>query len=345
LGEEFARPWEGGNVSGDAIKRVMSIMIMDRILGTGQRFEYREILERANNIQTYEQTPKWERDAFFGGKPDVDFYEANTVQLNGLLADFLTNGNEFFRTFDQGRTNDFTEKVKVVGINLTSGDDQALKSASHTWAVPYALQMYFSAKISRQKLEAQKEEGSVAAQYPQFGGYKTFDCVILHMERKKSKNGRDYIVVQAATEENGTKYGIQWFLWDWSGDLFEGKRITVSGIYSKYTSKSSLFTTLDNVQMTDGADTPEEKAQAQTNKIDVGQRLKNEQVKVKKVFDRSIIVTTSGGYDFYIYTKDFNTGKPKYPINFVEGMTLTVDGTMQVSNNGKPYLNRCKIGA
>jgi hypothetical protein len=348
LGEEFARPWEGGNVPGDDIKRIMSIMIEDRILGTNRKFDYREILDRADRIRAYETVPKWAWPSDGQGNSsasDGEFYMTNTVQLNAFLADFLTNGGEFFRTFDQGRTSEFLEKVKVIGINLTSGDDQALKSSSHRWAVPYALQIYFSAKISRQKMEAQREEGAVAEQYPQFNGYKAFDCVILHMEKKQSRNGREYMVVQAATEENGAKYGIQWFLWDWSSDLFEGKRLTVSGTYSKYNSKNSLFTTLDNVKMTDGADTPEERAQAQTSSVEIGQRLKGEQVKVKKVFDRSIVVTTNGGYDFYIYTKDFNTGMPKYPINFVEGMVLTVDGTMQVSNNGKPYLNRCKISA
>jgi hypothetical protein len=79
--------------------------------------------------------------------------------------------------------------------------------------------------------------------------------------------------------------------------------------------------------------------------LDIGDRLRNEKVLVSKVFDKCIVVTTSSGFEFFIYTKDFKTGAPKYPINFQEGMTLTVDGTMQISGNGKPYLNRCKIMA
>ena len=197
-------------------------------------------------------------------------------------------------------------------------------------------------------MEAQKDDTGIAGPYPEFSGYKVFDCTIAHTEPKTSKNGRSYLVVQAVTEENGTKYGIQWFLWDWSGsDVFEGKNLTVSGLYSKYNSKSSSFTTLDNVKIVGngGLDTPEGEERGGKQDINIGERLRGEKVMVKRVYDKSIIVTTSGGFDFYIYTKDFNTGAPKFPIKFVEGMTLTVDGTMQLSGNGKPYLNRCKIMA
>ena len=346
LGEDFGGMFEGYNVPGDEIKQVMAVMIKDKILGERVKFDYKSVLYRAERIQYLLGVDKESRWMYkHDDTSDVDFYENNLVPLNSLLTDFLTNGGEFFRSIDTGRASDFVERVKAFGINVTSGDEKALKVASN-WALPYALQMYFSTKMSRQKMEAQKDDAGIAGPYPAFDGYKVFDCTIAHTEEKTSKNGRSYLVVQAVTEENGSKYGIQWFLWEWDGnDVLEGKKLAVSGLYSKYNSKSSSFATLDNVKVSGGGNEvgPENIGQDQKQQINVGERLRGEQVIVKKVYDKSIIVTTSGGFDFYIYTKDFNTGAPKYPINFTQGMTLTVDGTMQISNNGKPYLNRCKI--
>ena len=134
-----------------------------------------------------------------------------------------------------------------------------------------------------------------------------------------------------------------WFLWNLEGGLYIGKELTVSGLYSRYTSRDSMFTTLDKVKISSAAENTD--GPEQRRNINVGERLKGEKVVVKRVYDKSIVVTTSGGFDFLIYTKDFNTGAPKFPIDFEEGMTLIVDGTMQISGNGKPYLNRCKIMA
>ena len=203
--------------------------------------------------------------------------------------------------------------------------------------------MYFAAKASGVRMSAEKDNFGDIQQYPEFSGYKTFNCKVCNIEEKKSKNGSNYLAVQAITEENGAKYGIMWFLWHMEEGLYIGKKLTVSGLYSRYTSRGSLFATLDKVQMSDASEPGNETSQKK--EVNVGERLRGERVTVKKVFEKSIVVTTSGGFDFLIYTKDFNTGAPKYPIDFEEGMTLTVDGTMQISGNGKPYLNRCKIMA
>lgn len=345
LGECFDGPTQGDNVPGEKIRQVMAIMIKDGILGEKKKFDYKSILDRAGNLgNTIEYREKYGEESLYGYDwqvtlEDLRFYDKNFIQLNAFLSDFLTNGNEFFRSIDSSRANDFVEKVKVVGINMTSGDDHALRGTPG-WAVPYALQMYFTAKITRKSLEAEKDN-SIAGKYPQFSGYKTFNCVVSHIDRKTSRNGSNYLVVQAVTEENGVRYGIQWFMWNFDSDFVEGKRLTVGGIYSKYNSNASNYTTLDNVKVVD--DTNVQAGGGNDQEIQVGDRLKGEKVVVKKVYEKTILVTTSGGYDFYIYTMDYKSGFPKYPIRFTEGMTLTVDGTMQISNNGKPFLNRCKI--
>jgi hypothetical protein len=330
LGEDFANPFEGDNLSINELRYIISVMMMDGVLENKGKFMYKDILDRANGIKYNKESN------------EAMFYKAHLFETTRYLTDFTRNANEFFRNLDSGRLNDFTEKVKVAGINLTSGDDKAFaRGVLSNWAVPYAIQMYFCAKASGKRMEAEKDSFGDVQQYPMFNGYKTFNCRICNIEEKTSKSGSHYLAVQAITDENGTKYGLMWFLWHMEDGLYVGKEVTVSGIYSKYTSRGSMFATLDKVQMSDAAEQNTEAPQR--NKIDVGERLRGEKVTVSKVYEKSIVVTTSGGFDFLIYTKDFNTGAPKFPINFQEGMTLTVDGTMQISGNGKPYLNRCKI--
>lgn len=332
LGEEFAQPFEGDNLSVNEIRYIISAMMMEGILDKKEKFDYRIVLGIAARMKHDKESD------------EAAFYRDKLFDVTRRLNNFLKNGNEFFRSLDSGRMSEFMEKVKVAGINLTSGDDKAFSaSALKNWAVPYAIQMYFSAKASNARMVADKENFGEIQQYPEFNGYKTFNCIICNIGEKESRNGSKYTVVQAITEENGTKYGIMWFLWNLEGGLYIGKELTVSGLYSRYTSRDSMFTTLDKVKISSAAENTD--GPEQRKNINVGERLRGEKVVVKRVYDKSIVVTTSGGFDFLIYTKDFNTGAPKFPIDFEEGMTLTVDGTMQISGNGKPYLNRCKIMA
>lgn len=332
LGEDFARPFEGDNLSINEIRYIISAMMMEGILDKKEKFDYRIVLGIADRMKNNKESE------------EAAFYRDKLFDVTRRLNNFLKNGNEFFRNLDSGRMSEFMEKVKVAGINLTSGDDKAFSaSALKNWAVPYALQMYFSAKASNARMVADKENFGEVQQYPAFQGYKTFNCKICNIGEKMSRSGSKYLVVQAVTEENGTRYGLMWFLWNMQEGLYVGKELSVTGLYSKYTSRDSMFTTLDNVKISDSMESGENPEQKKD--INVGERLRGEKVLVKRVYDKSIVVTTSGGFDFLIYTKDFNSGAPKYPIDFEEGMTLTVDGTMQVSGNGKPYLNRCKITA
>ena len=331
LGEDFARPFEGDNLSVNEIRYIISVMMMTGVLDKKAKISYKDVQHTASRIGSDKEC-----DA-------AKYYRNNIFDITERLNDFLKHGNEFFRNLGDAGMSDFTEKIKAAGINLTSGDEKAFGAhALSNWAVPYALQMYFAAKASGVRMEAEKESFGDIQQYPPFSGYKTFNCKICNIEEKKSKNGTPYLAVQAVTEENGTRYGIMWFLWRMESDIHVGQEVAVSGLYSNYTSRSSMFATLDKVQIREAS---AENDETQKKDISVGERLKGETVTVKKVFDKSIVVTTSGGFDFLIYTKDFNTGAPKFPINFEEGMALKVDGTMQISGNGKPYLNRCKIMA
>ena len=332
LGEDFASPFEGDNVSINEIRYIISVMMMDGVLDKKAKFDYRSLLQRAESI-------KYNKEG-----QEAMFYKAHLFEVTRYMTDFTRNGNEFFRSLESGSLSDFMEKVKVAGINMTSGDDKAFaRSIMSNWAIPYAIQVYFTAKASGKRMEADKENFGEVQQYPLFGGYKTFVCKICNIERKTSKNGSPYLAVQAITEENGTRYGLTWFLWEMEPDLYIGKEVTVSGMYSRFTSRGSMFTTLDKVKMSSAPETTS--VTKEKGDLDIGDRLRNEKVLVSKVFDKCIVVTTSSGFEFFIYTKDFKTGAPKFPIDFQEGMTLTVDGTMQLSGNGKPYLNRCKIMA
>ncbi len=330
LGEDFASPFEGDNVSINEIRYIISVMMMDGVLDKKAKFDYRSLLQRAESI-------KYNKEG-----QEAMFYKSHLFEVTRYMTDFTRNGNAFFRSLESGSLSDFMEKVKVAGINMTSGDDKAFaRSIMSNWAIPYAIQAYFTAKASGKRMEADKENFGEVQQYPLFGGYKTFACKICNIERKTSKSGSPYLAVQAITEENGTRYGLTWFLWEMEPDLYVGKEVTVSGMYSRFTSRGSMFTTLDKVKMSSAPETTS--VTKEKGNLDIGDRLRNEKVLVSKVFDKCIVVTTSSGFEFFIYTKDFKTGAPKFPIDFREGMTLTVDGTMQLSGNGKPYLNRCKI--
>ena len=331
LGEDFANgAYQGGNTGLELLKKIVCVMAHDNVLDRRAKFDYKGILYRAGNLgQTYNSDSELD-----------DFFARHNDEVQAKTLDFLEHGDSFFRGYDKSAANDFAQKVITIGIAITSGDDKAITRGG--WAVPYALQMYFTEKVSTSNRAAQKDSFGEIEQYPQFYGYKTFDCEVVRIESKTGKNGRSYSVVQAVTVENGIAYGIMWYDWDGQFSFAEGSKLKIGGTYSKYTSRGSRFATLDNVKVQH--DAPGQETGGSGN-IEIGDRLKGEKVQVKKVFDKCIVVTTSGGFDFYIYTRDYNTGAPKYPINFTEGMTLTVDGTMQMSGNGKPYLNRCKIMA
>ena len=327
LGEDFANgAYQGGNVGIEFLAKIISIMMFKGILDRRAKFDYNEILHSAQKLGS-SYNPE-----------EAAFYEQHSDEIVSRTMEFMEKGDAFFRSYDKSALNDFTQKVVVIGISVTSGNEKAIVNGG--WAVPYALQMYFSEKMNTSNREAQKDSFGEIEQYPQFSGYKTFDCEVVRIEKKTGKTGRPYYVVQAVTNENGVTYGIMWYDFDGEFQFSEGSKIMIGGAYSKYTSRGSRFTALENVKVQQN--TPGEEAGG-VQDIDIGTRLKGEKVQVKKVFDKCIIVTTGRGYEFFIYTKDFRTGAPKYPINFTEGMTLTVDGTMQLSNNGKPYLNRCNI--
>ena len=334
LGESFGGVFGGNNLDMDDLKRIISVMMMENVLDNRTKLNYKALWDEVSAIKyKYDYPPR--------NVEIREFFNKHIVEITKRLSDFMGNGNAFFRGLDN--SSEFVEKIKVEGINLTSGDDKAFAHSFGGWATPYALQMYFTAKMSAKKTEIEDSGLGDVEQYPEFYGYKTFDCKIYNVERRTSKSGSFYLAVQAITEENGTKYGLMWFVWDATTDLYAGKRVSVSGMYSKYTSRGSKFATLDRAQVNEIEDTAGEGPGGAG--LDIGDRLRNEKVVVSKVLANTIVVKTSNGFEFFIYTKDYKTGYDKYPIKFTEGMTLTVDGTMQISGNGKPYLNRCKISA
>ena len=343
LGEFVDGPKYGRNMSSERVEKLVCVMLHDGVLDKRAKFDYKRIAQKTHCLDL-------ESDSYatYSDEKELNqFYRENIAKIKQLAADFYQNGNEYFRSIDSAGLSEFGQKVKLAGIALTSGDDTAMTGRMPDWAPQYALQTYFATRARRQTAETEKASYGEIKQVPFFNGYRAFDCEVLNVVQKTSqKSGNPYFAVQAVTTENGERYGIMWYQFNRDNDvtLVPGKKYRVSGTYSKYTSRGSNFTALDNVAVSEAGVAGGHEAQAPAN-VDAGTRLRGEAVQVKKVFNSSILVSTSQGLEFFIYTKNYGTGTPKYNIPFEEGMTLTVDGTVQVSDNGRPYLNRCKITA
>lgn len=329
-----------GTNSINEVNNLIAIMLKDNVLyqKKGKISNYWDIVRRAQALG--QETPEDRMSQ--QEKEDKQFLMENFNDIYQLTFDFYSNSEQYFRNQENSSISEFEQKMKVIGIEITASRTGKFNVNGLTL---YAIRDFFSHKQNgMESVQPENDEYANLTQYPAFGGYKTFRCRVLNVAQKVSqKNGKLYDIVKASGQEVGNSeqalYGIMWYVWQDSGlQCNIGDVKTVTGAYSQYQSRSDeKFTVLSNVTYSDNQETQD------NNTIEVGTRLRDERVTVRKVYNRAILITTRTGNAFYIYILDYNTGEPKYNIDFYEGMTLNVTGTAQMGGNGKPFLNRCKI--
>lgn len=319
IGESFASKCDDFNMQEERIKKIIGGMLKLNVL-TAQKFDYRNVL-----------------DAFYMEQDNGQaFMKEHETEINEKYNDFMINGHAFFEQM-KPNGNDFEEKLKAFGLGFTSGNMEVFRKIPQ-WVMPYALNKYFRFAILQKRNAVADQNGNIQP-YGDFGGYKIFYGTILEINAVKN-----YHIVMAKVSDapnDEEKYGIMWYEFR-EVNVSVGDKVTVYGSYSKYNRRGSKFTTIEKQKLVKGIENRETNNNKKAN-YDIGQRLRDCPVTIKKVFPNSIIVTTEDGFDFFIYTRVYGEDKSKFDIDFYEGQKLSVTGTIQMSNNNKIYLNRCKI--
>lgn len=317
IGEIFAQKNDDFNIKEDMMKKIIASMMQSNIL-TATKFKY----ELAYGMI--------DTDEF------NEYFEKNKNEIDNKYNDFIANAHSFFESIDD-YSSDFDQKIKAFGLAFTSGNVDSFRKVPK-WVIPYALNKYFRFATLRVRNQVADENGNIIP-YGEFGGYKTFYGTVIKVSQVKTYN---IIMAKASDTYNGEeKYGIMWYEFN-APTVSVGDKISISGPYSKYNRRDSKFTVIDRPKIENIGEN-EIQQSMQKNNYDVGQRLRNCNVTVKKVFQNSIIVTTDDGFDFLIYTMEYGTDRNKFGIDFTEGQKLNVTGTIQMSPNNRIYLNRCQI--
>jgi hypothetical protein len=207
--------------------------------------------------------------------PELFEFRKQALELSHT---FMSEGAKFF--FYLEPQSEFDEKIKNIGLLITGGSMQKKQIGKFSYLnfIPYCVSKFFKAKADSDPANA---ENAVKPLAP-FDGLKQFDVTVTTLDKKQTRNGKDYYKAIAVTSDNEE---VSWNIFRGEPTFNRGDKLRISGTYNQ------TYRSLDNVKVLGvGNEQPQAEATVEINYPADGTRYRNENFNIIKLTQNYLVV-------------------------------------------------------
>jgi len=209
-------------------------------------------------------------------------------QAQELANTFMSEGAKFF--FNLEPRSEFDEKIKNIGLLICGGAIQKKQIGKFSYLnfIPYCISRFFKDKADKDPSNA----GNVVKPLAPFNGVKQFDVKITSVDKKQTRNGKDYYKAIAVTKDNEE---VSWNIFRGEPPFKRGDNIQIEGSYNP------TYKSLDNVKLIEATAQPSEEQVQEINYPADGTRYKKENFSIIKLTPTYLIVkNVKDNCEYYI---------------------------------------------
>jgi hypothetical protein len=251
--------------------------------------------------------------------PELFEFRNKAIELSNV---FFSEGAKFF--YEMNPQTEFDEKIKNIGLLICGGVMQKKQIGKFSYLnfIPYCVSRFFKDKADKDPSNA----ANVVKPLAPFDGVKTFDIKVTTVDKKQTRNGKDYYKIVGVTTDNEE---LSWNMFRGVPDISLGSKLKIEAMYNP------TYRSLDNVRIIGTEVKNNVDGQVEINYPDDGTRYRNENFTILKLTPTYLVVknmkdnceyyisNVSEGYGYYGVTRE------KFDLSqLAVGANVTLTGTV-----------------